>query len=180
MALKVNNRLWLISDTHFGHKNIIKYQQRPESHDVIMLGEWIRLVPETAQILHLGDVFLGKQGNPARWALVCGRLPGEKYLIKGNHDKQKDSVYESAGFTIVEPFVYKGYAFTHEPLTQERNATFYEDWHTNIHGHIHGNELGGGPGVDFDPPVVGKHYHNISVEKTEFRPVQFGQLRGKR
>src|SRR6266487_4695306 len=103
-VLKVQNRLWLIADTHFGHKNIIKFQQRPESHDVMMLGEWIRLVPEEAQILHLGDVFLGKQGNPARWALVCGRLPGVKFLIKGNHDKQKDSVYESAGFTIIDPF----------------------------------------------------------------------------
>ena len=60
MPIRVSNALWVWSDTHFGHKNIIKFQQRPETHEVIMLDNWIKRVPEDAQILHLGDVFLGK------------------------------------------------------------------------------------------------------------------------
>jgi len=57
--LKITNKTWLISDTHFGHKNIVQYQQRPESHEVIMLSEWIDAVGEHDDILHLGDVFMG-------------------------------------------------------------------------------------------------------------------------
>lgn len=143
--MKIANRTWLISDTHFGHKNIIKFQGRPESHEVIMLSEWIKYVREDEDILHLGDVFMGKDGNPARWAAVVSRLPGNKFLILGNHDKQKRDLYERAGFTIIPEFVRQGVAFTHRPISVEFPGPtegangIGVPWHTNIHGHTHQN-----------------------------------------
>jgi calcineurin-like phosphoesterase family protein len=185
--LSVNNKLWIISDTHWGHRNIIKFQQRPESHDVIMLSEWIARVKEDDQILHLGDVFMGKSGNPLRWASVISRLPGEKFLIKGNHDNLKNNVYtELAGFTVIEPFVKYGHAFTHFPISVAHplfgaNAERHPDgrnelepaWHTNIHGHIHGNELNPLYG---DKYIEGKTYINVSVEVMNLKPHQLGNI----
>lgn len=171
--LKVNNRLWIISDTHFGHRNIIKFQQRPESHEAIMLSEWIWAVRENDQILHMGDVFLGKQGNPMRWAAIVSRLPGEKFLMLGNHDRYDEVIYtDLAGFTLVDPFIQNGYAFTHRPVSVEWPAP-EGDWHTNIHGHVHGNEHR--PEHD-GTPLEGKRYINVSVEVTDFKPRQLGNI----
>lgn len=176
--LRVTNKTWLISDTHFGHKNIVKFQQRPESHEVIMLSEWIRAVGEDEDILHLGDVFMGKQGNPDRWASVIARLPGQKYLILGNHDTHPRELYESAGFTIIPEFQQDKIVFTHRPITRmDHWALIRPEWSTNIHGHIHGSVLGQNRADPEDGYVLDdKQYINLSVEVTAFRPVRMGNV----
>jgi calcineurin-like phosphoesterase family protein len=194
--LRVNNKLWVWSDTHFGHRNIVKFQQRPETHETIMLDGWIRLVPDDAQILHLGDVFLGKQGNPTRWARIISRMPGEKFLVLGNHDKQNARIYEElAGFTILDPFITRvrnqRVAFTHYPLSEtyggwpdpDRRAAKADDvelrplwttdeWDVNVHGHIHLNHHHPEDGS----PWEGKTYVNASVEALDLAPRQLGSL----
>ncbi len=195
--LKVANKLWLISDTHFGHRNIIKFQQRPESHE-IMLSEWIKAVGPDDQILHLGDVWM--KASTWRWVAIISNLPGRKYLILGNHDKDKLQAYEDAGFTIVDPFIHRGVAFSHRPVTNEyplwageggrlqgvgraqslmRGAGIEppagRGWHTNIHGHIHGNVLGAIAEHD-GSPLPAKKYVNVSVEATGLKPVRLGTV----
>jgi calcineurin-like phosphoesterase family protein len=176
--LVVTNKTWLISDTHFGHKNIIKFQQRPESHEAIMLSEWINAVGEHDDILHLGDVFMGKQGNPARWASIISRLPGRKYLIIGNHDGLGYPLYERAGFTIIPEFQQGEVVFTHRPITKmDVWALTRPEWTTNIHGHIHGNTLTQNPDDPEDQYVLGdKRYINLSVEVTDYKPVRLGNV----
>jgi len=183
--VKIANRTWLISDTHFGHKNIIKFQARPESHEVIMLSNWIKYVGEEDDILHLGDVFMGKQGNPERWAAVVSRLPGRKYLILGNHDKPESDLYAKAGFTIIPEFIRKGVAFTHRPISVEfpgpsRGSTGIgvEWWHTNIHGHTHQNIMrpSNDPTEHDGHLIPGKTYINVCVEITDYKPVQVGNV----
>lgn len=186
MRLRVRNNLWLISDTHFGHKNIVKFAQRPESHEVIMLSNWIDRVREEDQILHLGDVFMGKQGNPDRWAKVVGRLPGEKFLMLGNHDVLDERLYRMAGFEIVEPFTFEmnsgplreiRVAVTHEPIGTKFSPGGFslEKWDVNVHGHTHGSPMGANPRID-GHPIEGKGYVNICVEVTDLAPVQLGGL----
>lgn len=171
--LRVNNNLWIISDTHFGHQNIIKFQQRPINHEVIMLSEWIKYVGEDDQILHLGDVFMGKDGNPARWAAVISRMPGDKYLILGNHDKANKSLYAQAGFKIVKPFCKYGFAFTHRPISLEWPHENLKDWHTNIHGHTHGNPHRQEHDGTF---FIEKDYINVCVEVMDYKPRQLGTI----
>lgn len=167
MNLNVNNRLWIISDTHFGHKNIISYGGRPKEHETIMLSEWTRLVQPHDQILHMGDVCFA---NAGKWQILIRNLPGEKFLIKGNHDHQKNSFYENCGFTIIDEFIVDDHSFTHRPATP-----LYPGprgfWHTNIHGHIHNN-----PFSEQHDGIThrGKKYINMCVEMTDLKPVQLG------
>jgi len=170
--IRVNNKLWIIADTHFAHGNIIKFQQRPKNHEFIMVGNWASRVGERDQILHLGDVSMGGTEVRQRWLNIIKRLPGEKYLLMGNHDKAKDD-FAGAGFTVLEEFVTKGIAFSHRPATEDRYDEEGNDWVVNIHGHTHANV--------YDPAHDGillkdRKYINVCVEHTNLSPVQLGQV----
>lgn len=182
MNLKVRNKLWIWSDTHFGHRNIIRYGERPESHEVIMLSNWAERVRDEDQILHLGDVTMGA---PRRWEKIIARMPGEKFLMKGNHDHRDDAPYLRAGFEIVEPFIWRPntepdlrVAFTHEPIGTKWSPGGFplDDWDVNIHGHVHQKSFGTKP-VEYDgAPLPEKGYVNISVEAIDLTPVRLGNL----
>lgn len=185
--MRVSNATWVWSDTHFGHRNIVKFQQRPESHEIIMLSEWAKRVPADADVLHLGDVWL--RASNWRWASIIKQMPGSKFLILGNHDDAGDW-YERAGFTIIDPFIWesRGVAFSHRPITKAfpgypesdilgaRSASLVEGWHTNVHGHIHGNTINRNHHFNEGDPLPGRRYINVSVEATGLAPVQLGNL----
>ena len=179
----ISRGTWVWSDTHFGHRNIIQFQQRPATHEIIMLSEWASRVRDDDTILHLGDVWL--RAPWTRWAAIIARMPGRKLLVLGNHDKAGVARYERAGFEVVDPFVWKGIAFTHRPVTPDfpghpewdvlgarTSAVGWEDWHTNIHGHIHLNEHRPEDGSLY----ADRRYINVSVEAIDLKPVQIGNL----
>lgn len=64
-----------ISDCHFGHKNIIAYDQRPffsvEEMDAAMIQNWQKVVSDNDTVYILGDFcwgkcnYVGKHSGPA-------------------------------------------------------------------------------------------------------------------
>ena len=153
---------WIISDTHFNHDNIVRYCNRPLDHTEIMIDRWNRFVKDDDQVLHLGDIILGKRDVAYR---VLSLLKGEKFFIRGNHDRQTEEWYYEHGFTEIEPFFWwhgkaKVY-FSHLPDMKER-------WTINIHGHIHNN------GYSEDTPRY--DYRNVSVEVMDYRPARLKQV----
>lgn len=185
-APHVTTSTWVWSDTHFGHHNIVKFQSRPATHEIIMLSNWAQLVRDEDTILHLGDLHL--RSNWTRWAPILRRMPGRKLLILGNHDKHGVDQYKDAGFQVVDPFVRRlagrKVAFTHRPLSEHYGGAPeprfldggewlpHEEWDVNVHGHIHLNEHRPVDGT----PLEGKAYLNMSVEAIEFRPWQLGAI----
>lgn len=81
------DRLWLTSDTHFSHKNILDYCRRPwstiEDMNKGLVLNWNAVVPEGSAVLHLGDVAMAKRSESVPWLSWCR---GTKYLVPGNHD----------------------------------------------------------------------------------------------
>ena len=80
--------IWFTSDTHFGHKNIIKFSNRPFK-DVDHMNEelikaWNRVVGEDDDVYHLGDVSLT---NADKTHEILKRLNGNIHLVIGNHEK---------------------------------------------------------------------------------------------
>lgn len=158
---------WVISDTHFRHKNIIRYCNRPMNHDSIMAGNWNKLVGHNDTILHLGDVAVWYGGTSEAVDILANLNGAKKYLILGNHDKLGAAWYEALGFEIVPDqtvnFKGKKVHFSHYPETENLK------WHTNIHGHIHNN----GYPPQADPQ---RDYRNVSVEVMNYEPVRLKDI----
>lgn len=162
---------WITSDQHWGHPRIQEYQNRPADHFQRMRSLWFTYVHPDDVLLHLGDIVcFGDRKKHPYW---IGGLTGKKYLIRGNHDYQKDSWYEAFGFTVLgrgdRPFWWVApdgtlVAFSHEPLIDQDQL----GWDLNIHGHIHGN-------THLDVPN-GEKYRNVSVEVTQYAPVRLNTL----
>lgn len=78
--------LFIISDTHWSHKNILKHTNRPfssvEEMDETMVENWNKVVRPEDTVYHLGDVFW----NKAKAQTIAPRLNGRKIVVLGNHD----------------------------------------------------------------------------------------------
>ena len=81
------NLIFYISDLHFGHKNIIAFDNRPfktvEEMDEVLISNWNQTVSSGDHVYILGDLCWGKAKD---WPAVLERLSGNKHLIRGNHD----------------------------------------------------------------------------------------------
>lgn len=79
---------WFTGDTHFGHKNIMEYSERPfksvNEMDEALIENWNSAVKPEDEVYHLGDVGLCE---PSRLRNILDRLNGKIYLIRGNHEK---------------------------------------------------------------------------------------------
>jgi calcineurin-like phosphoesterase family protein len=171
---------WIVSDTHFGHDNIVGFCFRPEDHEQVMIAEWRAHVPDDATVLHLGD--LCYRSNARFKNITAKELTGaRKLLIMGNHDKQRYSFYKQSGFNIVRPFAInygnpdQGWhfivSFNHYPWSDEAEGRPMNPWDVRLHGHIHNN----GYTRDEFVPFLKQHI-NLSIEQTKYRPVNLKLL----
>jgi calcineurin-like phosphoesterase family protein len=167
---------WVVSDTHFGHENIVGYCARPVDHDQVILEQWRAHVPDDATVLHLGD--LCWKSNAWFKNIIAPRLTGSrKLLILGNHDKGRYSWYRDCGWQIVKPFSidlpeHGIIEFDHYP---DPSLSLKHTW--RLHGHIHNNGYYDGRSADDDKliPFLRNHI-NLSVEQTRYRPVNLKLL----
>lgn len=76
--------------THFSHKNILDFEDRPfntvPEMDEAMIEVWNNQVTNNDIVWHIGDFCLG---NYDRTLEVLSQLNGQIRLIKGNHDYSK-------------------------------------------------------------------------------------------
>lgn len=164
---------WIVSDTHFGHDNIVGFCHRPQDHEQVMIAEWRKEVPDDATVLHLGD--LAYRGNARFKNILAPELTGaRKLIIFGNHDRQRFSFYKQCGFSPARPFAitYDRWivSFSHYPWNPEEEGG-QADNHIRLHGHIHNN----GYTRDGFVPFL-KNHINLSVEQTKYKPVNLGLL----
>lgn len=160
-------KMFLISDTHFNHTNIIKYCDRPfhSAHEMneALIYNWNSVVSENDIIYHLGDFGLG---NDEQVKAITSRLNGKKILILGNHDVRRGiERWKSLGFYEVykKEFRVGKYILTHRPIEISKD-------YINIFGHIHNKE----PHESFNS----NNHINVSVEVTNYYPIEFDEKLG--
>jgi calcineurin-like phosphoesterase family protein len=126
---------WVTTDTHFEHKMIKEYENRPDDYNELIVKNWNNNVKPSDYIIHLGDVAFG---NVEVWNKYIPRLNGNKILVKGNHDARTDTWYLDHGFI----FVCEGFAlnrFGKRIYFSHRPKIISEDYDYNVHGHLHGS-----------------------------------------
>jgi calcineurin-like phosphoesterase family protein len=78
---------YYISDLHFGHKNIIRFDNRPfadiKEMEEKIIDNWNSVVKAGDTVYHLGDFCWGKTDE---WERILKLLKGNKVIIQGNHD----------------------------------------------------------------------------------------------
>lgn len=163
--LGLTTSAWLISDTHFGHRNIAGYCGRPSYAEERMFDAWHRLVSPRDPIVQLGDLALG---HPEAIRLRLAALPGDKFLVRGNRDTGSVASYRDLGFAVIRPFFldFAGWtaSFTHVPRPDLAGLPR----HLNVHGHIHERLL---------PSLA---HVNCAVEWTGYAPVRIEDLLARR
>lgn len=145
------SNVFVTSDTHYGHRNIIPYCNRPFSSvgemDGFMIKSHKKTVTDNDLLIHVGDFsFHSKSSHPLY------DLPGRKVLICGNHDGR--AIRKASYWAEVYPttFEHNGLIFSHYPIDIDLNKTL-------IHGHIHHH------------PSSRPNHINACVEHWNYTPV---------
>ena len=157
------NKVFVIADLHFDHKNIISFCNRPfldiEDMNVLLIKYWNQIVSPKDTVWVLGDFCIS--ADPKRIKHFLNQLNGIKYLVKGNHDILSNKQYLEAGFTWVYDYpVVLGDGFvilSHEPIFLNDNTPFY-----NYFGHVHDN-------INFLTQTLRSRC--VSVERTDYKPI---------
>jgi calcineurin-like phosphoesterase family protein len=91
LIIKDINNLYFTSDPHLNHKNIIEFCNRPfgsvEEMNKVIISNWNNTIKHGDWVYILGDFCLGDR---KMWCYFLNQLPGNKILIQGNHDRDKN------------------------------------------------------------------------------------------
>jgi calcineurin-like phosphoesterase family protein len=167
--------IFLLSDTHFGHYNIITYSQRvspkqgvlwhsAEEMDEELVERWNDAVRPQDHVYHLGDVTMKAPGLG-----IVKRLNGHLRLVRGNHDIFKTQMYFKAGFKEIHGVrVIDNLLMTHIPVHPGSLGRFKG----NIHGHTHESHV-------MDGLIRDKRYLNVCVENINYRPITLEEAKAR-
>jgi calcineurin-like phosphoesterase family protein len=162
--------IYFTSDTHFGHKNILRYcPDRPfnsvDEMDRKMVDLWNKQVLPNDDVYHLGDfTFYNDLDNLQS---ILDSLNGKIHLILGNHDEE-DFLKATNRFSSIQNYLELNMSkktrlvLFHYPISEWRNK--HRDW-IHFHGHSHGNM-----------PKWGNRY-DVGVDATKiYRPASFEEI----
>ena len=148
-ALAAGQRVWMTSDLHLLHANIIGYCDRP-FFDVGQMTDTLiavlQKVPNDELLIFVGDMAMGSYERTVK---LIRLMPGRKILVAGNHDLERNGKCKLAReknlFEAVVPFLtWLGHqnrlvVVSHYPI---RIPDDYKNTPVlNYHGHLHEKTL---------------------------------------
>jgi calcineurin-like phosphoesterase family protein len=157
------SNVWVYSDPHFNHQNIIRYCDRPfkDAYEMneVLIARYNDRVKGNDKVYFLGDVYFGGKNDAEK---ILARLNGKKRLILGNHDNLEDGVLKKYFQRIYLWRVFRDekMIFSHIPLHPNQLGESI-----NVHGHIHEKLMN-------DPKYV-----NACVEHSDYAPIPFEEIR---
>src|SRR6266700_3877714 len=131
-------KVWISSDHHFFHHNILEYCNRPFSDvmemDIAMSDAWNLRVSKDDLVLYLGDMTLiNKPTKYPDTIETIKNLKGRKVFIKGNNDKIV-STYRQWGWHVFNEIVAGDVLLIHIPP-----SIMPQGIGLVLHGHSHNN-----------------------------------------
>lgn len=164
-----SQQVFITSDLHLGHANIIKYCNRPfkDVYDMnrTLVYNWNSTIRKDDIVYFLGDLSYDRNSYTDSW---LRKLNGKITFIKGNHDESNS--IELLDHMIIE---FNGFKFylTHNPTNVPSS---WNGW--VIHGHVHNNSHDYDmrkkyPYINYDKKTV-----NVSVELTKYKPLKLSTI----
>ena len=167
---------WFVSDTHFNHRNILNYTERPwgsvEEMNEALIDGWNSVVGRNETVYHLGDITMGRR---TEFPAILERLHGDITLVPGNHDQ----------FRTIK-LIEKRYNHRPLPLREIKvegqrivmchfamriwNRSHHGSWH--LYGHSHGNLEANPWGRSMDVGVDANAARGFG-----YRPISFEEVR---
>ena len=179
--------LFFTSDTHFNHKAIIGFCNRPwksiEEHDQALIENWNSVVSPDDTVFHLGDFVFG--GFP-KWKEIVEQLNGHIYLIRGNHDDKQ----MTAGIqTLFEDCLYQARILVdgrtvylnHFPFLcfGHGDPKIYKDSYSiQLFGHIHSGPNSTSADVSRSSILYPTQY-DVGVDNNNYRPISWKEINEK-
>lgn len=155
--------IWFTSDQHYGHKNIIRFCNRPfadldEMHEAL-ISNYNAVVGPEDDVYFLGD-YAFHDGLK-----VFRRLNGNKHLILGNHDKPKQ-VKPVPWAWVKDVYMLKVDPKTQVWLSHYAHRRWPKSHHGSIHlyGHSHGELEDYGKSTD------------VGVDAWDYKPVSLDTI----
>ncbi|MAE86668.1 MAG: hypothetical protein CMB80_28295 [Flammeovirgaceae bacterium] len=157
---------YFTSDLHFGHRNIIRYCNRPfntvSEMNLGIIENWNNVVTDKDRVFVVGDVALCGTEEAKEYIT---QLNGHKICIKGNHDGHEKHMLKMGFDEFHYSFDYempdgRVALLNHYPVPRE----LFKNYDILIHGHIH-----------HGPRVRGERL-NVSCEIWDFAPVSVDRL----
>ena len=134
-------KTFFISDLHFGHKNILAYDNRPflsiEENDREIIRRWNEVVTDIDTVYILGDI---SWYNTSQTIEIIKQLKGHKHLIVGNHDhkliknREFKNLFEGIGDYKEIKVANQTLVLSHYPIPCF-NKNFHGAYH--FYGHVH-------------------------------------------
>lgn len=141
---------YFISDLHFDHKNILKFERVEfktiEDHNEFIIASINSVVTKLDTLYILGDI-----GDDLG---LIKRINGRKILIMGNHDKKSKDLYKGYFDEVYNHPLYisRRVILSHIPVPVTSGTL-------NVHGHLHGSYLDS------------NNHFNVSAMLINYRPV---------
>ena len=187
LTLEKGQKIFFTSDPHYGHRNILKFCERPYANtnemEIDLIAKWNSVVSNNDIAVILGDiVWFDGRTNTQR---ILEQLNGKEiHIIPGNHDKISNFEYLSDRFIIHDSIVtffiktnsgIKEVFACHFPMAtwphHERNAI-------HVFGHIHSgphsNNAVDVPGKDLILKF-GKCY-DVGVDNNNYTPIELESI----
>lgn len=162
------SKIFLTSDLHFWHTNIIKFENRPwktvEEMNQGLIKRWNAVVSEGDTVYILGDLAFCAWN---KLKPILEQLKGHKILIAGNHDNRWLRKVEPGYFDEIckyKEIRYNGYDFVlfHHPISCWNGM---EHGSIHLYGHIHSNSH------DLPTGYNRTQSYNVGVDTNHYRPV---------
>jgi calcineurin-like phosphoesterase family protein len=160
------DNVWISSDFHLGHSNIILFCNRPftniDEMSEKILDNINHIVKRRDTFIFLGDFAMGRRNTVAKWSsqIYCEN----KWIILGNHDDWTCKWWMENGWMWASrfPFLYLDFIIMSHQQQFIQNPGPY----INIHGHVH-NSL---------PYRPSSNHWNVSVDVCDFKPIALSQI----
>jgi len=180
--------IFFIGDLHLGHKNVLKYDNRPfkdiNEMQVELIKNWNSVVGENDIVYYLGDLSFGSD-SLVKWFISS--INGEINFIIGNHDKIRDirkfgrfaNIYEYGTEIFVKDDDdnnkssrnsdgYQQIVLLHYPLLSW-NRAHYGSWH--LHAHSHGKLM------QEMPDYYNRKVMDVGCSCIDYTPISYQEVK---